>query len=309
MEKDQDLFEDTNRFAISCMLHTIEQLWIHEDTEDDRSLSMGYSLFFEECPRDLLAQYIFKAIGFVNVNSPRMGVDFRYDEAGDGDSMLMLDHIVHACISACLYEESVHEAKLYYILKKYPEWEDTMDYVQTWEEWMLWDLDIFIPFLGPRHWLTMAQKINWPVSTNIPIEQTKACAYAEYEGAESKCISDKEYAEYLSLLDGNKNQKKAKIAQPNYTPGNVYLMINDVNQRIKIGRTKNKPQYRERTLQSQEPEVTLMYHKKTKCMVNTEKYLHEKFKEKRYRGEWFDLSDDDIKEAKSLIKKAVHETL
>ena len=44
-------------------------------------------------------------------------------------------------------------------------------------------------------------------------------------------------------------------------------------------------------------------------MVGTEKHLHEKFKNKRYRGEWFDLSKDEIDEAKSLIKRATHETL
>lgn len=309
MKKEQDLFEDTNRFAISCMLHIIEQLWIFDDKEEDRQLCMNYSSFFDECPRDLLAQYIYKAIGFINVKSPRMGVDFLYEKAGDGNAMLMLDHIAHSCIGACLFEESVHEAELYYILKKYPEWEDASHYVHEWEDWMLWDLDITIPFLGPRHWLTMAQKINWPISTSIPINQTKACAYAEYEGAQSEWIGSKKYDEYLSLLSDNKHTKKAKSDQCNYTPGNVYLMMNEVNQRVKIGRTKNKPQYRERTLQSQEPEITLLYHKKAKCMVGTEKHLHKKFKNKRYRGEWFDLSTVEIEDAKSLIKRATHKIL
>ena len=86
--------------------------------------------------------------------------------------------------------------------------------------------------------------------------------------------------------------------------GNVYLMKNDLNGRIKIGRTKDKPVYRERTLQSQEPEVNLIFYRKVSDMSETEKHLHALFASKRFRGEWFDLSQEDIEEAKSIIERA-----
>ena len=40
-------------------------------------------------------------------------------------------------------------------------------------------------------------------------------------------------------------------------------------------------------------------------MNETERYLHSLFDSKRFRGEWFDLSEDDIKKAKSIIKKGI----
>ena len=87
--------------------------------------------------------------------------------------------------------------------------------------------------------------------------------------------------------------------------GNVYLMKSDRNGRIKIGRTKDKPVYREKTLQSQEPEVRLIFHREVLYMNETERYLHSLFDSKRFRGEWFDLSGDDIEKAKSIIKKGI----
>ena len=86
--------------------------------------------------------------------------------------------------------------------------------------------------------------------------------------------------------------------------GNVYLMKNDLNSRIKIGRTKGEPVYRERTLQSQEPEVSLIFHREVGDMNGTESFLHNFFASKRLRGEWFELSDDDIEKAKSFIEEA-----
>ena len=86
--------------------------------------------------------------------------------------------------------------------------------------------------------------------------------------------------------------------------GNVYLMLNNHTGRVKIGMTKNKPEYRESTLQSEDPDVELAYYKKVQSMRKTERELHEAFKEKRYRGEWFDLTQDDIEQAKEMIKEA-----
>lgn len=91
--------------------------------------------------------------------------------------------------------------------------------------------------------------------------------------------------------------------------GNVYLMMNNHTGRVKIGMTKNKPEYRERTLQSQEPDIELIFYREVPKMRRTEFSLHQHFADKRVRGEWFDLSVHDIEYAKSLIIESSQESL
>ena len=82
----------------------------------------------------------------------------------------------------------------------------------------------------------------------------------------------------------------------------VYLMQDTTNDFYKIGRSK-EPRYREKTLQSEKPTIELLF-----CFEGSrkdEKYLHECFKEKRIRGEWFRLDDDDIAYFKEYAGKIV----
>lgn len=78
----------------------------------------------------------------------------------------------------------------------------------------------------------------------------------------------------------------------------VYLMINQRNNLFKIGSSIN-PSHRERTLQSQEPEVGLVAY--WQAPVQVEKDLHKKYKEKKKRGEWFNLSLNDIRLVKDFM--------
>lgn len=85
----------------------------------------------------------------------------------------------------------------------------------------------------------------------------------------------------------------------------VYIMKNERNGYYKIG-ISNNPQYRERTLQSEEPEITLIYKKKFDTRDEayyTEQDLHSRFSDSRIRGEWFGLSERDID---YIIKKILH---
>lgn len=78
----------------------------------------------------------------------------------------------------------------------------------------------------------------------------------------------------------------------------VYLMVNEDTSLIKIG-TSKKPQYREKTLHSQEPKINLIA--KWKCDKKIERRLHEMFANKRVRGEWFRLTFRDLKEIEDFM--------
>jgi len=61
----------------------------------------------------------------------------------------------------------------------------------------------------------------------------------------------------------------------------------------KIGKSK-KPKYREETLSHTTPTISLYKVVKTDNYSTLESKLHKIFNEKRYRGEWFKLTDEDI---------------
>ncbi|WP_269235008.1 GIY-YIG nuclease family protein [Flavobacterium flavigenum] len=92
----------------------------------------------------------------------------------------------------------------------------------------------------------------------------------------------------------NKNYKLERIKNSEY----VYLMVNSDSGYIKIGTSIN-PHYREKTLHSQEPKIFLIA--QWKCNKHVEKQLHEKFKDKRIRGEWFNLQLKDLKNIEEFM--------
>lgn len=71
----------------------------------------------------------------------------------------------------------------------------------------------------------------------------------------------------------------------------VYLMHHGLSKAWKIGRSVN-PRRREKTLQDQDPRIELKW--KTSSVAGFETFLHNKFKDKRLRGEWFDLTATDV---------------
>jgi hypothetical protein len=78
----------------------------------------------------------------------------------------------------------------------------------------------------------------------------------------------------------------------------IYLMKNNLNGLYKIGYSK-KPYKRESTLQSQEPDITMILLRKAPFEV--ENALHRKFKDKRVRGEWFELTNTEVREIEKFI--------
>ncbi len=110
------------------------------------------------------------------------------------------------------------------------------------------------------------------------------------EDGKFKIIETAHYTECREFHASRRHSKRhSKLSPPIQY---VYLMVNKRSGHYKIGRSVN-PEFRERTLQSQEPEVEMV----EACLAPKalEKRLHEEYKSKRIRGEWFDLNDADIR--------------
>lgn len=77
----------------------------------------------------------------------------------------------------------------------------------------------------------------------------------------------------------------------------VYLMHDEANGYYKIGMSNN-PVYREGTLQSEKPTISLVvYHKypSRKFAAAIESALHNVYKDNHVRGEWYKLTEKDVK--------------
>lgn len=87
------------------------------------------------------------------------------------------------------------------------------------------------------------------------------------------------------------NRKKRKGSETN-----IYIMIDDQTGHYKIGRSVS-PLKREATLLSQKSSIRLLFYFPSFSKV--EIFIHEMFENKRVRGEWFELNNEDLE----LIKK------
>lgn len=103
---------------------------------------------------------------------------------------------------------------------------------------------------------------------------------------------------FLSALEMEIDRKRPKTRKPKVKKKTfLYLIEDERNGFIKIGRAQS-PSARERTLQSEMPLLSLIW--QCEGLQQDEKDLHERFKDKRVRGEWFSLSKEDIEFIKSL---------
>jgi len=84
----------------------------------------------------------------------------------------------------------------------------------------------------------------------------------------------------------------------------VYLMLDSNTGYHKIG-ISNKPEYREKTLQSEKPTIELIISKSfpsRRIARSFEKALHESFNSKNVRGEWFNLDNEEVVQIKESFK-------
>lgn len=94
------------------------------------------------------------------------------------------------------------------------------------------------------------------------------------------------------LADHRIYRKQQNLLPRKFKDGNVYLMGNSRNRYVKIGFSFKDPVFRETTLQAEDPEIVLIC--SWRGTMQDEKKLHERFSDKRLRGEWFKLSPQDI---------------
>jgi hypothetical protein len=92
------------------------------------------------------------------------------------------------------------------------------------------------------------------------------------------------------LVKGDKIEKPVKLTK-------IYIMKDNHTGHYKIGRS-DSPTKREATLLSQKSSIELIFQSEATCKF--EKSLHNLFKEKRVRGEWFELDNWDIELIKGL---------
>jgi len=102
-------------------------------------------------------------------------------------------------------------------------------------------------------------------------------------------------------LEGKKNKDKKEIRKG--TKGVVYLLKIKGESKYKIGVSSNfKKRYNQ--LASKMPYKLLIVHKiNSNNMYHLEKELHNRFKNKKIKGEWFNLEEKDIKYICSINKK------
>jgi hypothetical protein len=120
-------------------------------------------------------------------------------------------------------------------------------------------------------------------------------------------LFDETKEENIKLRLENEQLKKENLILQNKVPKEInpqirysikrqkcYLMIDDATGLVKIGKSIN-PENRERTLQSEKPTIKMIHYFDN----DIERELHNKFRDKRVRGEWFRL---DMNEVSEIIK-------
>ncbi len=93
-----------------------------------------------------------------------------------------------------------------------------------------------------------------------------------------------------AVISANTALKLQKVRSYKKNKCQTYLMKDENTGFTKIGKSIH-PKKRERTLQSEKPTISLF----KVCDKLVEKELHDYFSIKHIRGEWYHLSDEDIK--------------
>lgn len=149
------------------------------------------------------------------------------------------------------------------------------------------DIDLMISSNGFQRPPTIMLITNTKNGYNYPDRINQLCA-------KTLAQRDKELEEEYRRLNDEESKIKRKAPARH-----VYLMVDNQTKKYKIGKSKT-PEFRERTLQSEKPDIELLF----SCheSIISEKRLHEMYAHKRIRGEWFDLDKKDISNIRKLMQ-------
>jgi len=113
----------------------------------------------------------------------------------------------------------------------------------------------------------------------------------KFENEVRRNISEADLQKYEQAADSGKQGNSSESCY-------VYLMKDLANNYYKIG-ISNRPEYREKTLQSEKPTIEMICRKKfpsRKIARAVESALHKAYSEQHVRGEWFNLKKEDVNE-------------
>ncbi|NQT78017.1 MAG: GIY-YIG nuclease family protein [Bacteroidetes bacterium] len=158
-----------------------------------------------------------------------------------------------------------------------------------------------------------AKLTKWKIELESQNEQIVGLTGNDwYSGENYQTVVQNLATEYLELVNSEienhiplTEESEAKAPHgPDEFKCFVYLMVDITNGFHKIG-ISNSPEYRERTLQGEKPTIELLCAKEypsRKIAESIEKALHLAYAEKRIRGEWFELQEEDVEELKITLK-------
>ena len=168
-------------------------------------------------------------------------------------------------------------------------------------DWYAQDLNEDIYYFKPKtHTLSLKQDFLNGVTGNESFSVFGTILDSNFEE-----VIGSRYEEYKNVQVYITNLKEVDLPNTNKSRGvitKVYVMIDKNTGYYKIGRSVN-PKIRERTLQSEKPTIEMLFN--FNARVRDEKDLHNMFKSKRIRGEWFDLSGSDVNKIKGYFNNQI----
>ncbi len=114
---------------------------------------------------------------------------------------------------------------------------------------------------------------------------------------------DNDYEEWCEMVE-RKRAEEEELKKKEEESCWVYLMHDLANNAYKIG-ISNKPEYRERTLQSEKPSIEKLAAKQfpTRAIAKAfEASLHKVYAMRHMRGEWFKLEPNEVEDVKKALE-------
>lgn len=133
------------------------------------------------------------------------------------------------------------------------------------------------------------------------IERLETLATYKYVDPETQ----KDAREALKMLASGTTLIRQKSTKPLPKPTKGFIYIARCGQYHKIGLTNNFERRCKELTDNTPLEITWAYLIPTDDMRKLEAVLHKKYKDKRHKGEWFNLSEADVREIQDTLQGEV----